>query len=201
MANKDLWVQLHKQVTTLKRYGINVAFWQVPRLRNNHADQLANDALIKQLPAVYPYPRTRKRKREDDEDAVSSSTGPVWVDTSTTSDLVWKHHHALAHLDLGIFKRTLRFYGHINDITEGDIQAKIDSNERCQSCFARGAKHSTAVDGDQREEPVAKRAKVEEPPLFAAVAVAEPSVPDAESTLSFARGFEFDFERPSSIVF
>lgn len=196
MANKDLWTKLYNQITTLQHFGITVAFWHVPRLRNQHADQLANDALIKELPAAYPYPKTLKRKREDDDGATSA--GLEWVDTSTSSDPVWKHHHALAHLDLGIFKRTLRFYGHIDDIAEADVQAKIDSNERCQSCFARGAKTSSA-DQDQPEEPAAKRAKVEVlSPL--AVAVTDASIPEAESTLDFARGFEFDFELPSGIV-
>lgn len=198
VANKDLWVKLYHQVRRLQRFGISVAYWQVERLHNQAADQLAQNAIAKQLPAVYPYPKTRKRKRED---GGASSMGLVWVDTSTTSDPVWKYHHALAHLELGIFKRTLRFYGHINDITEADVQAKIDSNERCQSCFARGATDAIEDEGE-RDEPVAKRARV------SAVAVAEPPVSvdasmvdsDSTDTLDFARGFEFDFERPSGVV-
>lgn len=200
IANKDLWDRLYKQVTRLQRFGIGVSFWQVRRERNSQADQLANTGLIKELPAMYPYPKTKKRKREDDDTAAG---GRVLVDTSRTTDLVWRHHHELAHVDLDIFKRTLRFYGQITDITEADVQAKIDSNERCLSCHERGAR-DRAVNGDeQTEEPAAKRTRVEpaEEVALLSVFAASKIEPPSPAVLAFAENFEFKFEQPSGVVF
>lgn len=200
IANKDLWDRLYKQVTRLQRFGICVYFWHVRRMRNHEADHLANMALIHQLPPVYPYPKVQKRKRDDAHGATSG--GQDLVDTSTISDPVWKHHHALAHLDLDIFKRTLRFYRNITDITEADILAKIESNERCQSCHERGARYRGIDDDEQSEEPAAKRARVAPPQVALIPTLNVPMVePPAPGGLAFARDFQFSFEPPSNPVF
>lgn len=200
IANKDLWDRLYKQVTRLQRFGMGVSFWQVRRERNSQADQLANKALTQQLPAMFPYPKTRKRKREE-EGAVA--LGRVLVDTSRTSDPVWRHHHELAHVDLSIFKTTLRFYGQITDITEADVQAKIDSNERCLSCYERGARDHAADDDDQREEPAAKRTRIEPATEVSLFQIRDESMVETPSPggLAFAENFQFKFEQPSGVVF